>query len=919
MDLEFGLLWAKSDTTDGHGTAPRPHLLIGHLIDTAEVAGQLWDHHIADAVKDLISEDLGGTLAQARGVVQFLAGVHDIGKASPAFQIKSSRLAEQLKQVTGAALCPAGTPASQWHHTRAGGCAIKSLLDNTPWQRHIDWIRAVVGGHHGLYPDKGDYRLKTPWAAVHGGPPWDQWRHDILCWLLTELSIIETGTTLQDLPDWPTIPPVGTQVIIEGLVITADWIASNGEVMPGIWDVHKITAKAARSRAQEAINVLRFAPGWTLPELPNVFDTRFGFPPRPVQQQTETAVTTMPAPGLVIIEAPMGEGKTEAALVAAEVLGRRFGCHGLFMGLPTQATTDAMFSRVTKWLAAVQPGTALALSHGKAVVNTEYAQLEHWHAGEVGIDCGCDVYSPSLWFTGRKRLLLSPHVVGTIDNLLIAGARVPHVALHHLAFAQKVVILDEVHAVDIYMSQFLERCLNWLGVSRTPVVLLSATLPDSLRHRLIGAYLGQTVSVKGGYPQITTATSSGITVFNPAATASKTIHLQILDEPGLAASDTTDADDSITGLLDDRLRDGGCALVIRNTVGRAQSLYTRLKSHYLPDEVMLLHSRFTAADRTRHTDRLIRALGDTSHGANRPHRMIVVATQVAEQSLDIDADLLITDLCPIDLILQRTGRLHRHNANNPLRPVGLQTPTVMVTRMRDAATVTSDPHLGLPARPAGFIYPTALLARTAQLLYRRTELTLPNDVPEMITEIYENHAHRCDNPTWQAALRKWDTEQSFTDQQLQIQANNAVLPPPGDSVHGLNQMTQDAERILVRAGELPLEIALLQQTPDGLLRGVGTDITFQPDGTVIEDISTAEVGRRVIGSTVRISNKTLIAALCDNPPLPKWEHHPWLHNTGVVVLDTTGTATVTTGGVDHQLTYSHELGLTTSQRTPITN
>lgn len=885
---------------------------MGHLIDTAEVAGRLWDDHIADAVKNLIRDDLGGTSADTRRLVQFLAGVHDLGKASPAFQIKSPELAEKLRQATGVELCHEGAVAAAWRHTRAGGAAISHLLTGTPWQQHIDWMRAVVGGHHGVYPNKGDYRITYPTRAVHGGPRWDQWRHAILRWLLAELGIIEPSGTLQDLPAWPMIPPAGTQVIVEGLVIASDWIASHGAAMPGIWDVDKVGAETARQRAQAAITALQFAPGWTPPSLSDVFGVRFGFTPRPVQKQTETAVTTMPSPGLVIIEAPMGEGKTEAALVAAEVLARRFGSHGLFMGLPTQATADAMFSRVSRWLTDVQPGAALALSHGKAVVNPDYTTLEHWRANDVGIDCGCDIYSPSQWFTGRKRLLLSPHVVGTIDNLLIAGAQVRHVALHHLAMAQKVVVLDEVHAVDIYMSQFLESCLRWLGASRTPVVLLSATLPDSIRQRLIHAYTGHPIAgteTKPTYPQITTATTDTTTVYSPAATASKTIQLQILDEPGLGGSDTTDADNAVADLLAEQLAVGGCALVIRNTVTRAQNLYTQLKDQYSGEELMLLHSRFTAAHRAVRTGKLLELLGDTSQGAKRPHRMVIVATQVAEQSLDIDADLLITDLCPIDLILQRTGRLHRHSGNNPTRPARLQTPTAYITRMRNAAAASTDPNLGLPERPAGFIYPTALLARTAQLLYRKPELTVPDDVLGVIDEIYEGHGRRCDNPLWQAALDRWDKDGSWIDGTLEIQAGNAALDPPGDSVDGLNQRVHDAERVLVRAGDLPLEIALLQQTPEGLLRGVGTDIALQPDGTVIDPITADEAGRLVIGSTVRISNKALIRALCDNDPLPRWKHHPWLHNIGVLVLDTAGSATVGTDHGDRQLIYSHELGL----------
>jgi CRISPR-associated endonuclease/helicase Cas3 len=558
------------------------------------------------------------------------------------------------------------------------------------------------------------------------------------------------------------------------------------------------------------------------------------------------------------------------------------------------------------------------LSHGKSVVNAEYTGLERWHATEVGVDCCGDLHSPSQWFSGRKRILLSPHVVGTIDNLLIAGAQIKHVALHHLAFAQKVVVLDEVHAADIYMSQFLQRALAWLGASQVSVVLLSATLPASMRQRLIRAYTGQTVDVGNEYPQITTADAVAVTTYTAPATAAKKIRLEVLDEPALDGRDTINADNHVADLLKEQLSEGGCALVIRNTVARAQHLYSALKASLPADRVLLLHSRFTAGDRAGHADQLLGLLGDTSKGAQRPRcpqRLVVVATQVAEQSLDIDADLLITDLCPIDLLLQRAGRLHRHAANNPLRPARLQKPTVVITRMRGAHAAATDSHLGLPASLKGFVYPAALLARTAQILFRTTSLVLPDDVPAVITEVYEDEHYRCDNPMWHTALTRWDSDRSWEDEKLRIQALNAALKPPEEltDVHGLNRYEQDAERVMVRSGDIPLEICLLQRDPDGLLHGVGSDITFQPDGTVIDSMTDADVGGRVIASAVRISNKDsskdLVAALCDKPPLTQWKEHPWLRNTGVLVLDVNAAAAVPTDRGDFRLTYSHELGL----------
>jgi CRISPR-associated endonuclease/helicase Cas3 len=905
----MGLMWAKSDTGDGTVGPPRPHLLLGHMLDSAEVAGELWNSHLSESVKHLIRSVAGGSDTDARSLVQFLAGIHDLGKASPAFQIKNAALAAGLRDA-GAELCGNDLAAQGWYHTLAGGAAIKQLLAGTPWDEHADWIRAVIGGHHGTYPNSGEYRVSYPVRAAHGRGDWEQWRHDALLWLLRQLEIIPAAGTLDDLPDWLTVPSPATQVLLEGIVIESDWIASNGEVMPGIWDLGQINIESSRRRALDAVARLRFSPGWSLPDLEDVFAERFGFPPRPLQSATQAACAAMPGPGLVIVEAPMGEGKTEAALVAAELLGRRFGAHGLFVGLPTQATTDAMFSRVKQWLAGVHPGAALALSHGKSIVNAEYAALVPWRSGEVGVDCGCDVYSPSQWFSGRKRLLLSPHVVGTIDNILIAGAQVRHVALHHLGFAQKVVILDEVHACDIYMSQFLERALHWLGASQVPVVLLSATLPPSIRRRLITAYTGQDRDVEDGYPQITVAPAEGTATYHPPATATKTLRLEILDEPGLGGTNSAAADAAVGNLLADRLSEGGTALVIRNTVRRAQNLYTHLQERFPDTPVLLLHSRFTAADRAGHTDELLAHLGDTSKGAVRPPRLIVVATQVAEQSLDIDADLLITDLAPIDLLLQRAGRLHRHTANDPLRPNRLREPTVVVTRMREASAAADDALMGLPRRPPGFVYPTALLARTAQLLYRTASFTLPDDVVRAIAEVYEHDHHRCDNGDWSEALERWDTERDFEDRGLQIDAINAALDPPGEAVDGLNQREQDAERIMVRHGDMPLEIALLRTGSDGLLHGIGTEVTFHPDGTPAGQLPPAEVGARVIGSTVRISNRRLIGALLDLPPLPAWEHHPWLSRLGALVLDEDGTTAVETAdGSEIRISYGSELGL----------
>ena len=222
---------------------------------------------------------------------------------------------------------------------------------------------------------------------------------------------------------------------------------------------------------------------------------------RPVQRAAHQLTFTAPGPGLLLIEAPMGEGKTEAALLAAEVVAAKTGAAGLFVGLPTQATTDQMFSRVTDWLRRAASPPTVALAHGKARRNQAYRRL--MPAG-VGMDEDAAGLTASQWLAGRKRVLLTPVVVGTIDQLLLAGIASRHVALRFLGLTGKAVIIDEVHAYDAYMSVILGRALAWLGAARVPVILLSATLPAAARRSLLTSYAGTEVGLTGtGYPLLT--------------------------------------------------------------------------------------------------------------------------------------------------------------------------------------------------------------------------------------------------------------------------------------------------------------------------------------------------------------------------------------------------------------------------------
>ena len=313
------------------------------------------------------------------------------------------------------------------------------------------------------------------------------------------------------------------------------------------------------------------------------------------------AANTMDAPGILILEAQMGVGKTEAALAAAEILAARFGAGGIFFGLPTQATANGLFPRLLQW-AENQPDDlprSIRLAHGMAELNEEYIRLQQrpvrvqddWDDPEAE-EQRVQVHQ---WFRGSKQALLANFVIGTVDQLLMAALCQKHVMLRHLGLAGKVVIVDECHAYDAYMNRYLDRALEWLGWYKVPVILLSATLPARRRAELIEAYQqkrrpGPDAPWKTscGYPLLTWTDGAEVkqTAIPPDAPG-KTVQLTTLTEPELPA------------LLRRKLAEGGCAGVIVNTVKKAQKIAQLLRESLPDKEVQLFHAQFLMPDAQR--------------------------------------------------------------------------------------------------------------------------------------------------------------------------------------------------------------------------------------------------------------------------------------------------------------------------------
>ncbi|MFG1874920.1 CRISPR-associated helicase Cas3' [Sphaerisporangium sp. NPDC049003] len=921
---QLGVLWGKSAAK----AAGRMNLLICHLLDTAAVSEQIWDRYLAPSTKALLEEVAGGH-GRGRRFFAWVCGVHDCGKATPAFQQMDEVGAQAVRQA-GLTWMPTG--GQRWRHDRAGGKLIRDVLRGAGWSDdQISWIWPLVAGHHGKFPSSG--RLIEPVRArghLHGKG---------LEWRRVQSAVVEVLTRQLGFEDLKDVQPVrvpsrADQLHLSGLVVMADWIASDERYFPGVDDLRDVSLAASRERAAGAWEKLGLRGGWGKLEVPgaNAFQDRFGEKPRPSQVMVTDAARRMAGPGLLIFEAPMGEGKTKTALLAAEILAGRFGADGVFIGMPTQATSDPIFSQVRAWAGKVSPGleSQVALLHGKRRFNREWQELLE----EVG-DSPDDIYgtvdedalygfssfsagevperrAPAEWFLGSKRGLLTPLVVGTIDQLLFAATRTKHVMLRMAGLAGKIVILDEVHAADVYMSQFLLEGLRWLGQARVPVVLLSATLSPSQRRALVDAYLAGASSreeppalnlpTPGGYPNVTAVWVDGAGPRELVDDRSSwredlDVRVEVLAESPHARSEpssSTHAD--VVAVLTERLRDGGCALVIRNTVERAQDTYQALRAHFGEADVYLLHGRLHASHRADRTQEALARLGPST---DRRPRTVLVATQIAEQSFDVDADLLITDLAPIDLLLQRIGRLHRHDGVP--RPARLREPCVVITGV--GACDKGAPWI-LPASDA--IYGRYLLLRTSALVRAadHSHWKIPGQVPELVAAAYGDEAVVPE--AWAqaeaAAFATWEAEQRARATSAEKFLLTRFKEHENKTLEGLHYAETKADEeivhAIVRDGEPSVEVVIVHNDDDGYTSWTGRRLG--PNGEV-----PAHLVDEVLGGMVRLPAKLAAAAEKELQPLAGWRGHPWLRYSRALKLDAQSQARLDR----FRVRYDNDLGL----------
>lgn len=974
LSLGVRRLWAKSGDVEGRWLS-----LPQHLDDAAAVAGWLYETWLPEGTRRLLRRQLGLDDADAARLVRWCAGVHDVGKAEGRFQSQLDHAPGALPfsaELEDAGLViPAGCDADQASFIGHGAIGDRLIID---WLQNrgvpacqAGQLAAIAGAHHGVPPSTSEIgpngsvvsRLTrytgTPWAAA-----WDE--------LFDHAGAVADADALLT-PERLHQAPPGAQLLLTALVVMADWIASNPKHFPlAFHGVAAPTVTDQMRRAERGIASVRLPPAWhagqALPQGAAYFAQRFHWPadrePNALQRLAQQLGTRAEGPLLAIMEYPMGGGKTEAALALAGQLIERFELGGVFFGAPTMATSDGILTRVHTWADETAGGhgvTSLFLAHSHRDLNVEYTRLRARsrraraaedaprprqdggspagagvtpdHAGERAI-----VHN---WLSGRRTGLLADVVVGTVDQALMMSLLSRHMELRHLAFANKVVIIDEVHAYDAYMIAYLERTLEWLAAYGTPVILLSATLPQGTRSRLATAYrrgLGVRIhsprrvgaAVRGqtrprAYPGITVADAAGVRAHDvPLPTRRTRIAVRVIEDDRSALVD----------LLDDRLAEGGCAAVICDTVRRAQAAYQALRERF-GDEVTLLHAQFIASDRAQREARLLTELGPSSSRAegSRPARRIVVATQVIEQSLDIDFDLMVTDICPIDLLLQRAGRLHRHDRPATERPPRVRQPELVLRGITRLGDRTRPPEFA-PQFVDTVYRRRDLLAACAGLLpqlVRGRMLRLPDDIDPLVQQAYAQDAQVPEE--WSETFAAAEAEARLYGQQKQERAQTYLLAGPaagcdgcqgtltdlffGDRARPGADPDREAEgEAQVRDTDPTLEVLLVQSAGPGMVRlldaavreqselaGVALAVDQQPDPRIARALARSSIRLPHRFSQQELFDRTLKQLETDFHPA--WQGDPLLRGQLVVELDETGRAEL--GG--QPVRYDAELGL----------
>lgn len=923
MRRDILAFWGKL----GRGKYPEDcHPAVCHLLDVGNCCRALWRQALGDNSRARWSSSLGIDESCAERWIAFWAAAHDIGKITPCFQYKSLEAKNKMKSpefpATERTLPHALLSAIYLRTELAAPTAnafpavSKSLASS---------IAQVLGGHHGRIPGSGDLRESS---RVLGTGAWVAARAEIMKFLAEEFEVVGItpphSLTQADRSFW---------LFLSGLIAVADWIGSNATFFQtnGAWcgtnidpELYRIQSRASADRAVYELGFGRWEPqttgalsfGEVHPDITN---------PRPLQQACVEIAATATGPQLVLIEAPMGEGKTEAAVYLADQATHVLGCRGLYIALPTQATSNQMFGRIRKWLTQRydMEGNSqrlnLQLLHGQTGFSEAFSQLlkladiddPQTESNPASGKPKAHVVAESWFAQNRKQQLLAPFGVGTIDQILLAVLQTKHHFVRLFGLAGRTVILDEVHAYDAYMTTLMERLLAWLAGLGCPVVLLSATLPSARRQKLIEAYTGCSPQIANdAYPRITVAQHGKADVLSR--------HFEADASRRLTIQTTWVVEQDLLDRLEHILSDGGCVGIICNTVERAQKLFQWLAGHFKSNDiaVRLFHARFTVADRLRIENQVLASLGPPLQNSLRPKTSILVATQVIEQSLDLDFDLLISEVAPIDLLLQRAGRLHRHHGRS--RPASLRRPQLWLFQPEQNRDGIPDfgPFQSNVSEKGEYrdgVYDRSVLLRTWLTLRnpgsRDHAITLPDDLERLIEAVYSPDGTKSLGTAWDAEITRTSTARELSIRTSELKAASVRIPQPrSDSLLESNNLELEEDdngihrelQALTRESEPSLTLVFLYR--NGELISLDAEARSPIE---LESSPSPRLTRQLLERSVSISNKFWVRHFRSTSIPDSWQKNAALCRLRPVMLNAAGGFTAGT----RQLRLDTQLGV----------
>lgn len=745
--------WAKATPDKKPGIS-----VLEHMLNVGYVA-----RRIAEQAPNLLNEfGLGASSIAA------LAALHDLGKISPGFQMKCEEWLRQ-KNLLDVARRWNWEQEMEPDHGKVTHAALqKYFYENNMDEGTATYLSAVLGGHHGRLnpPDDRGFKPRKPIVDEQSGIDWKKERKDAADAVFSQFGVKPPEISIGD-----SSPALWW---LAGLTSVADWIGSDERHFPAEGGMNADQAAGVALQCLEGTGFTRpqISRGLSFHDLfHDSTKSREKFTPNEMQT---AALSTITDRGVYVIEAPMGMGKTEAALGAAYNLLVSGKASGIYFALPTQATSNRMHFRMKQFVERIAfHAVETKIIHSNSwLIDDKQAVLSP--ANTVATEEGAEIGRN--WFSSAKRALIAPFGVGTVDQALLGVVAAKHFFVRHFALAGKVVILDEIHSYDLYTGTLIDRLIETLEKLGCTVIILSATLSRARREQIIPVNKTRSLSAaKESYPLIT-GRRQGKPLKALAIPPPRRKTIEVAFKPMAEA----------ISFAVEGAKKGACVVWVCDMVGSSQQVFLELRKRNNADfPIGLLHAHFPFWRREELENEWMSRLGKDS---STRCGSILVSTQIVEQSVDLDVDLMITELAPTDMLLQRLGRLWRHKRGKRAVPK----PHFYIIQEKKSLgefRKMEEKQIKEALGNKALVYDPYTLLRSLEEWKKLKMLVIPTDVRKLIEATYKER--KKEPKGWQALLQDTEGKKLALKQKALMSSN-------------IWQVTlNDEEGIQTRPSELP--------------------------------------------------------------------------------------------------------------------